>query len=363
MERCILVCVIGVLVLSETTGHSLEKRKKRYYCSHPQDTLGPPGRLKRYLINKFVKTIEKCENFVETNNPSAFKFYKTFKVGFNDLLEDTKTYYQVSKDIWYNSKELHTFSRKELVIYQQMPNEMIKAAPMLVVAMMPGAFVVFPTILPIAYLYPKLLLTSHFWTEEIKKEVYEQRHIDRIKHLPLILDHMEIACRHIPHTEYKLKMEHIFHKLENSLHPTVEEILEVKPVFETYNFKAEKLSFAYSRHLAKTFGFSLRRSKLVQEGLILLHTDLAIVREGFNSMTEEDINMSCLSRGLNPYGMKRDEKENYLESWTQISKEVDEHSMSLLLHGPVLLALNHPTNRHLLGGKKFRWRRKKKKEV
>ncbi|VDI76137.1 Hypothetical predicted protein [Mytilus galloprovincialis] len=243
---------------------------RRYYCSHPQDTLGPPGRLKRYLVNKFVKTIEKCENFVETNNPTAFKFYKTFKVGFNDLLEDTKTYYQVSKDIWYNSKELHTFSRKELVIYQQ---------------------------------------------------------------------------------------------LENSLHPTVEEILEVKPVFETYNFKAEKLSFAYSRHLAKTFGFSLRRSKLVQEGLLVLHTDRAIVREGFNSMTEEDINMSCLSRGLNPYGIKRDEKENYLESWTQISKEVDEHSMSLLLHGPVLLALNHPSNRHLLGGKKFRWRRKKKKEV
>jgi hypothetical protein len=40
------------------------------------------------------------------------------------------------------------------------------------------------------------------------------------------------------------------------------------------------------------FGFSLRsRSKLVREGLLLLHTDLAMVREGFNSMTEEEVDM------------------------------------------------------------------------
>jgi hypothetical protein len=28
-------------------------------------------------------------------------------------------------------------------------------------------------------------------------------------------------------------------------------------------------------------------------------------------------------RGLNPYGLKREEKESYLKSWTAISKEVD----------------------------------------
>jgi len=32
--------------------------------------------------------------------------------------------------------------------------------------------------------------------------------------------------------------------------------------------------------------------------------------------------------------------------------------MSLLLHAPVLLAFNHPTNRNLVGGKQFRWRKK-----
>jgi hypothetical protein len=32
--------------------------------------------------------------------------------GFNGLIEDTKLYYQISKEVW-KGKELHTFSRKE----------------------------------------------------------------------------------------------------------------------------------------------------------------------------------------------------------------------------------------------------------
>jgi len=38
--------------------------------------------------------------------------------GFNGLMEDTKLYYQISKEVW-KGKELHTFSRKELVIHRQ----------------------------------------------------------------------------------------------------------------------------------------------------------------------------------------------------------------------------------------------------
>lgn len=52
-----------------------------YYCSHPQDTVGPPGKLKRFFINTFVKTVDKCEAIVENISPSAFKVYKTFKTG------------------------------------------------------------------------------------------------------------------------------------------------------------------------------------------------------------------------------------------------------------------------------------------
>lgn len=153
-------------------------------------------------------------------------------------------------------------------------------------------------------------------------------------------------------------MNNILQKLECSSHPTIREILEVKPIFEKMNFKIENLSITHARHLAKTFGFSMTRSKLVQQGLLLLHTDLAMLREGFSSMTEDEINLACFMRGLNPYGLKPQEKEAYLSSWIEISKEVDEHSMSLLLHGPVLLAINHPTNKNLVGGRQFSWRRK-----
>ena len=64
----------------------------RYYCSHPQDTVGPPGRLKRYLISRFVRLVAKCETFVETKNPSIFKVYNTFKVGKFKLFQYDTSY-------------------------------------------------------------------------------------------------------------------------------------------------------------------------------------------------------------------------------------------------------------------------------
>jgi hypothetical protein len=37
-----------------------------------------------------------------------------------------------------------------------------------------------------------------------------------------------------------------FLQLEHSLNPTIEEILELKPVFETYNFQTERLSLTHT---------------------------------------------------------------------------------------------------------------------
>ena len=43
--------------------------------------------------------------------------------------------------------------------------------------------------------------------------------------------------------------------------------------------------FMFQRLLAKLFDMTKRQSGLLQDALVLLHTDIAMVREGFDQMT------------------------------------------------------------------------------
>ncbi|XP_033208158.1 uncharacterized protein LOC117167380 isoform X8 [Belonocnema kinseyi] len=53
-------------------------------------------------------------------------------------------------------------------------------------------------------------------------------------------------------------------------------------------------------------------------------------------------------RGLNPVNMSTESMQEWLNQWLSVSSEVNEISISLLLHCPILLAYNHPSNWTLL---------------
>lgn len=53
-------------------------------------------------------------------------------------------------------------------------------------------------------------------------------------------------------------------------------------------------------------------------------------------------------RGLNPVNMSTESMQEWLNQWLSVSSEVNEISISLLLHCPILLAYNHPNNWTLL---------------
>lgn len=48
--------------------------------------------------------------------------------------------------------------------------------------------------------------------------------------------------------------------------------------------------------------------------------------------------------GLNPTNMRNEDIIEWLEKWMKISESVDKNSFSLLLHAPILLAYNQPSN-------------------
>lgn len=69
--------------------------------------------------------------------------------------------------------------RREIELYQQMPRDMMKVAPVIIFSALPFAFYV---LLPLIYALPKQLLTSHFWTPEQKTKFEVEYLRDRLVH-------------------------------------------------------------------------------------------------------------------------------------------------------------------------------------
>ncbi|KAK3578073.1 hypothetical protein CHS0354_032724 [Potamilus streckersoni] len=329
-------------------------QKNRCYCSQPKDTLSPPGRLRRYLMDKLMNYVERYEGFLEHKSPKVFRVYKTFTVGVKDLLTDIHRYYNISSEIW-RGKELHSFSWKDLELYLMMPQQILKIPFLLVLSAMPGGAFVFPLV----YFFPRHMLTSHFWTDSQRQEFNQYYHRHRVSHFSHVLDHMHRQLRYIDSPTDHQKVDTILNKVEHATQPSTEEILQIKPLFESFPFHVERLSIAYVRHLGQCFGFSLRRSRLQQDGLVQLHIDLALLRYGLDNLSDHELQQACFRRGLNPIGLDRAEQILYLTKWTNIVQHLNENSISLLLHCPLLLACSQPSNRELMGKHLFIWRRRR----
>ncbi|XP_076460103.1 LETM1 domain-containing protein 1-like [Babylonia areolata] len=315
------------------------------------DKVQPPGFIKRLLVDRVITIVNNSTNRLEKAYPTVFQIYKTFKTGLSGFVQDSREYYNVSTEVW-SGHSLRDLSRKELEILRQVPRDFVKIIPVLLVSLVPGGSGAFP----IAYVFPRLLLSHHFWTEQQRHEFWQKELKHRLEHLQPILDNMQLMSRHIDDPDMECKVLNIVRKLQHSVHPTVTDILVVKPLFESYPYNLERLSIAYVRHLGKLMRMSLRRRWLRHDAMLLHYTDMAMAREGIENMNDFELERACFWRGLNPVGLQRHERISFLHHWTAISQTVDEHSASLLLHLPLLLAFCQPTNRDLMGGWRYRFR-------
>ncbi|KAL8580119.1 hypothetical protein ACOMHN_061233 [Nucella lapillus] len=323
----------------------------RFCSSRAEGKVEPPGFIKRYLVDRVFTIVNNSTSRLEKAYPTVFHIYKTFKTGLSGFVQDSREYYKVSTDVW-SGRNLQDLSRKQLEILRQVPKDFVRIIPVLVVSLIPGGSGAFP----IAYVFPRLLLSHHFWTEQQRQEFWQRELKHRLEHLQYILDHMHLMSRHIEDSAMEERIVNIARKLRHSIHPSVTDVLDVKPLFASYPYNLDRLSIAYVRHLGKLMKMSLRRRWLRHDALLLHYTDMAMLREGIENMTDFELERACFWRGLNPIGLSRSERTTYLRHWTDVSQTVDENSASLLLHLPLLLAFCQPTNRELMGGWRYRFR-------
>lgn len=90
------------------------------------------------LTHNFFQVLEK-------RFPSAMHIYRVFSVGVKDFYGDMKRYVKIYNIVNSSTKGFAALTRQEMELYQQMPKDIMRIGPVLLVATLPFAnYVVFP---------------------------------------------------------------------------------------------------------------------------------------------------------------------------------------------------------------------------
>ncbi|XP_043491909.1 LETM1 domain-containing protein 1 isoform X2 [Polistes fuscatus] len=204
-----------------------------------------------------------------------------------------------------------------------------------------------------AYFFPRQMLTHHFWTPEQKIDFTLYYYKERFKYSRPLFHCMEIKSNHIKDKLLKSKWSGIIACLGSGGHPTVESVISCIALFASAPYSLDTLE---SKHMSKLLGIHelsvwkpFRKRRLKERGMLIKRMDDAILKEGgVTKMSVESLSWAVSFRGLNSVNMSAESMKDWLEQWIMLSTSVDYSTLSLLLHGPILLAYNHNNNLKLL---------------
>ncbi|XP_043203179.1 LETM1 domain-containing protein 1-like [Amphibalanus amphitrite] len=303
----------------------------------------PVTRLQKYVFGRYVEYLQRFQRALENEFPTAFRLYRVFSVGVKDFARDVKSFALLARKV--HGLGLRSLSRRELELYFQMPRDMRAVAPVLLVAALPLAQNV---VFPLAYLFPRQLLCRHFWSLQQRSDFALYEHKRRLAHHLSAFRHLQ-ARRHLVTPESaRLSLKHVFTLLGSGQVPCSADILALRPIFEGGPFSLERLSAVQVRRLLKLHGLGvltvLRRRRLREHGELLRHMDRAMLAEGVTAMSQEELYYACFLRGLNPQNLPHEQLAWWLSEWATVSSSIEPAAVSLLLHCPLLLGYNQPTN-------------------
>ncbi|XP_019554251.2 LETM1 domain-containing protein 1 [Aedes albopictus] len=300
-----------------------------------------------YVFSRFFDYVKNYDKVLEKKFPSAMHVYRVFLVGVKEFFNDMKKLVKITKIVYTHDNDLRCLTRKEIELYYQMPRDMKKVAPVLLVSALPFAnYVVFP----LAYMYPRTFLTPHFWSIQQKVDFAQQDLKQRLHYNRRVFRCMQAKLDVLRRNNDPLceQFGNILGLLGSGLHPTSEEILNIKDLFERPPLHLNNLSSVHLKYLCKLHDLNaglMRRYRLAERSYIVHHMDLAIKREGgVHNMPVESLKHACFVRGLNATNLSTESMIDWLNDWVKVSLIINQDNISLFLHLPVLLSYNHPNN-------------------
>lgn len=159
--------------------------------------------------------------------------YKLISVGTKDLYVDLKKYLTIKKKETLHGCE--NLSREELHLNYSMPRDLAKITPVLLVLAVPFTnYILFP----MAYFFPKKILTSHYWTPEQRDQFTSIDHKARRKHMERIFTSLQQEG-HVIESDTKDHWEELTKTLTNKRDPSPDAVLACKPLFSDGPFSLQ----------------------------------------------------------------------------------------------------------------------------
>jgi hypothetical protein len=209
-------------------------------------------KIRFYVVHRYLEYLKNYDKVLERSFPGAMRVYRVFTVGIKEFAQDLRDYFRIVRML--NTPQRDRFknlTRREIELYHQMPKDMLKLAPVLILSTLPLAnYVIFP----IAYFFPRTFLSRHFWNLQQKSEFNVSDLKDRLLHnRPLFrcvqaqLDKLE---RHKRYAEWAS----LLGMIGSGVQPHVEQILRCKELFmcEPYH-----LIYLKRRHVVSWGGWPL----------------------------------------------------------------------------------------------------------
>ncbi|XP_013107591.1 LETM1 domain-containing protein 1 [Stomoxys calcitrans] len=306
-----------------------------------------------YMFTRFFDYVKNYDKVLEKNFPSAMKVYRVFFDGVKEFFADMKRFLKVARIVNSSSKGLKTLNRQELELYMQMPRDMIKVAPALILSSLP---MVGYAIFPLVVMYPRTFLTAHFWTLQQRAEFREYYFLERLTYNRPVLRCLQAKLKSLKKHPKHEQFAQVLGQLGSGTHPSVEQILDIKDIFADTPFSLVSLPGKHIKLLNKMHGIPrgwFKRHSLYEHAFFIHYMDLAIGREGgVHNMPLESLRNACYIRGLNPVNMSNDDMITWLRGWIKVSNSIQLEHLTLFLHLPIFLAYNHPNNWQLLYGSK-----------
>jgi hypothetical protein len=101
--------------------------------------------VRQYFFTRFLTYISNYDKVLEKRFPAAMHVYRVFMVGVKDFYIDMKKYFKINAIKNSSEKGLKALTRKEMELFYQVPKDMMRVAPVLLISALPFAnYVIFP---------------------------------------------------------------------------------------------------------------------------------------------------------------------------------------------------------------------------
>lgn len=238
-------------VLLRTSKEKVETKIAKYSEAAEADRSNVRG----YLLGRFFDYVQKYDKLIEKRFPGAVHVYRVFMTGVKEFFKDMKRFMKITKIANGSELGLRELNRSEIECYYNLPKDMFKIAPVLIISALPFMnYVIFP----LCFLYPRTFLTSHFWTEKQKNEFRIAFMRDRLIYNKPVFRLLQARIDLVKNSddmrnEYE-KMKAILGHLGSGTHPSPEEILNIKVLFTKTPYNLESLSARHLTYLCYLYG-------------------------------------------------------------------------------------------------------------